>query len=669
MHNQPLWTPSEQRIASSNLKQFISYAQSQHEDVPEDYESLHQWSVTHKEKFWQLVWNFYQVLGQNSGPILANPQAMPGAQWFPQASLNFAENLLKYSASPESHDVPAIIAYAENGQRAELSWPQLRNKTAALADFFRQKGIKKGDRIAAFLPNCAETVVAMLAATSLGAVWSSCSPDFGLQGVIDRFGQIKPRMLLATNGYHYNGKVVDTRDRVAAIVNSLDSLEYLIWHDYVDELSVELPATSPPRQTLLKSLFANKASLSFTPCQFNDPLYIMYSSGTTGVPKCIVHGIGGTLLQHLKELGLHTDLKPEDRIFYFTTCGWMMWNWLVSSLALGGTIVLYDGSPFAPSPGVLFDIAEKEGIRIFGAGAKYYSSCEKSQVHPGQSNDLTKLDIILSTGSPLSHESFDYLYREVKKDLCVSSISGGTDIISCFALGNPTLPVYRGELQCLGLGLEVAFCDSDGNDLVGEKGELICRSPFPSMPIGFWNDPEQAKFRAAYFDAYPDVWAHGDYGEIILHEPGKTGSVTLPEQRGIIIHGRSDAVLNPGGVRIGTAEIYRQVEKFDEILEAIAIGQRQGDDERIVLFVKLRPDLSLSDQLTADIKATIRKNTTPRHVPAVVVQVLDIPRTISGKIVELAVKNVVHGIPVKNKDALANPEALEYFSNREELEA
>jgi acetoacetyl-CoA synthetase len=665
MQYQPLWIPTAERIAKSRMSAFIGFARRQEADLPEDYEALHQWSVANKEKFWQLIWDYFKVIGQDSPTILENPTAMPGAKWFPSAKLNFAENLLKFGSDSTFSDIPAIIAYAETGEKHTLSWQQLQQRVAALAAFFRARGIQKGDRIAAFMPNCADNVVAMLAATSLGAVWSSCSPDFGLQGVIDRFGQIEPKILLATNGYHYNGKVVDTRARVASIKDSIDSLEILIWHDYIADFEVELTAESTLPQLLLKDLYSHSAALSFTPCNFNDPLYIMYSSGTTGVPKCIVHGIGGTLLQHLKELGLHTDLKPKDRIFYFTTCGWMMWNWLVSSLALGGTLILYDGSPFAPTPDVLFNIAEKENIRIFGAGAKYYSACEKAQVKPIASHNLQSLETLLSTGSPLAHESFDYLYRDVKADICVSSISGGTDIISCFALGNPTLPVYRGELQCIGLGLEVSFCDSEGKDLLGDKGELICRSPFPSMPIGFWNDPDQAKFHGAYFDTYPNIWAHGDYGEIVDHQ----AHGELPAQRGIIIHGRSDAVLNPGGVRIGTAEIYRQVEKIEEVIEAIAIGQRQGDDERVVLFVKLRPGISLDEALVSRIKTTIKANTTPRHVPAIVLAVADIPRTISGKIVELAVKNVVHGIPVKNKDALANPEALDNFAGLKELES
>ena len=673
MQHQPLWIPDEQRIKDSRLAAFLAFARQRYPALPQDYQELQHWSVKHKEKFWPLIWEFFGVIGTLTEPVLEHPEAMPGAKWFPNARLNFAENLLGHQPPAALHDSPAIIAYAENGERQTLNWQQLKTKVAALAGFLRAQGVQKGDRVAAFMPNCADTVIAMLAAASLGAVWSSCSPDFGLQGVIDRFGQIKPKVLIATNGYSYNGKLIDTVARVKAIASEIKGLKTLIWHDYITDpetktdLTSDFSTDSPFRVALLRQLYQQDyPPLSFVPCNFNDPLYIMYSSGTTGVPKCIVHGIGGTLLQHLKELGLHTDLKAGNRIFYFTTCGWMMWNWLVSSLALGGSLVLYDGSPFGGKPGILFDIAEKESIRIFGAGAKYYSACEKARLKPVDSHNLTSLEILLSTGSPLAHETFDYLYRDVKADLCVSSISGGTDIISCFALGNPTLPVYRGELQCIGLGMDVSFCDAEGNNLTDEKGELICRSPFPSMPIGFWNDPEQTKFKNAYFNRYPNIWAHGDYGESVTHQPSETKDL-LPQQLGVIIHGRSDAVLNPGGVRIGTAEIYRQVEQVEEILEAIAVGQPWGEDERILLFVKLCSKEKLTETLINKIKTTIRKNTTPRHVPAKIIAVKDIPRTISGKIVELAVKNVIQGIPVKNRDALANPEALAHFMDLPEL--
>ncbi|OZG73386.1 acetoacetate--CoA ligase [Hahella sp. CCB-MM4] len=663
----PLWTPSKERISKTRLTDFVRFAKAHYPDVPEAYQPLHQWSVQNKEQFWSLIWDYFGVKGKKgSSPYLENADAMPGAKWFPSASLNFAENLLS-----RSNDEPAIISYKETGERIEISWSELNRKVAQLAATLKRLGVEKGDRVAAFLPNCAESVIGMLAASSIGAIWSSCSPDFGLQGVLDRFGQIKPKVLLACNGYYYNGKVIDTRSRVSEITQSLENLSGLIWLSFAKNLQVAGSSNVSELTYQVMNIEADIYSdtsvpeLSFTPCSFDDPLYIMYSSGTTGVPKCIVHSIGGTLLQHLKELGLHTDLHQSNRIFYFTTCGWMMWNWLVSSLAFGATLVLYDGSPFFPKPDRLWDIAEAEKIRIFGAGAKFYSACEKEHLSPGKSHDLSSLDALLSTGSPLPHETFDYLYREVKSDICLSSISGGTDIISCFALGNPVLPVYRGELQCLGLGMDVAFTDEEGQPLIGERGELTCQSPFPSMPIGFWNDTDGKKYHEAYFDRFANIWAHGDFGEVVEHQ----ATSQTPLQHGVIIHGRSDAVLNPGGVRIGTAEIYRQVEKLDEILESIVVGQQWQDDERVILFVKTRQDVELNDDLISKIKQTIRANTTPRHVPAKIIAVPDIPRTISGKIVELAVKKIIHGEEVKNKDALANPEALHHFENIAELKS
>ncbi len=661
---QPLWTPSAERAQNSRLQSFIDFAKENHPEISANYEELHRWSIEHKETFWKLIWEYFQVKGVMGDSILEQPRAMPGAHWFPQASMNFAENLL---ARPNNST--AIISYKEDGTRYELSWPELKQRVSQLAYQLKTLGITKGDRVAAFVPNSAESVIGMLATTSLGAVWSSCSPDFGFQGVMDRFGQIEPKILLACNGYQYNGKTIDTRQKVGDIAASLSSLQALIWITYVDTATLAANKLSD-HALLCLDLYSDiytldsYPTLSYTPCKFNDPLYIMFSSGTTGVPKCIVHGIGGTLLQHLKELGLHTDLREGDRIFYFTTCGWMMWNWVVSSLALGATLVTYDGSPFYPAAIRLFDIAENEKLNIFGAGAKFYSACEKAHLAPIESHDLSQLRALLSTGSPLPHETFDYLYGKVKGDICLSSISGGTDILSCFALGNPTLPVYRGELQCLGLGMDVHFVNDLGEPVIGERGELACLSPFPSMPIGFWNDADNKKYLSAYFESYPGIWAHGDFGEIVEHQ----STEVTPKQKGVIIHGRSDAVLNPGGVRIGTAEIYRQVEKLDWVLESIAVGQQFAGDERIVLFVKLRPGVALGEQSISEIKSVIRSNTTPRHVPAKVISVADIPRTISGKIVELAVKNVIHGKEVKNKEALANPEALEYFVGLKELE-
>jgi acetoacetyl-CoA synthetase len=611
------------------------------------YDVLYEWSLSEPERFWRLVWEFFDVRGDPGDIVLRNGEAMPGARWFPDARLNFAENLLR-----RRDDHAALIFRGEDGRRESTSYRELYASVARLATSLRGAGIRPGDRVAGFMPNRPETVIAMLATASVGAVWSSCSPDFGEAGVLDRFGQIGPRILISTDGYLYNGKRLDSLARVRSIVDHLPQIERVIVVPFVDS---EPDLSGLADAVLWDEYLSEETDLIFEALPFDHPLYVMYSSGTTGVPKCIVHGAGGTLLQHLKEHGLHTDIGPEDVVFYFTTCGWMMWNWLVSGLARGATLVLFDGSPFVPEPGVLWKIAEEERITVFGTSAKYLAALEKSGERPARDKDLSALRAVLSTGSPLAPESFDYVYRDIKDDLQLSSISGGTDIISCFALGCPALPVYRGELQCRGLGMAVEIRDEDGNAVTGEKGELVCTRPFPSMPTGFWDDPDGARYRAAYFDRYPGVWCHGDYAELTDHG-------------GIIIYGRSDAVLNPGGVRIGTAEIYRQVEKLDEVVESIAIGQRWGDDVRVVLFVRLRDRVALDEDLAQRIRATIRQNTTPRHVPAKIVPVADIPRTISGKIVELAVRNVVHGEPVRNTDALANPEALQYFRDRPELQ-
>jgi acetoacetyl-CoA synthetase len=571
---------------------------------------------------------------------------MPGAVWFPEGELNFAENLLRYR-----DDHIALVSMLENGERRELSYAALYDQALSFAAWLRDRGIAPGDRVAAFMPNVQETVIAMLGATAIGATFSSCSPDFGIQGVLDRFGQISPKVLIAADGYYYNGKAIDVRDRIAAITRAVESIEQVVMvgiHTREPSVTLGVPLTH------MRAIGGNTAAFEWTRYGFNHPLYVMYSSGTTGTPKCIVHGAGGTLIQHLKEHRLHVNLTRDDVLFYFTTCGWMMWNWLVSGLASGATLVLYDGSPFHPGPASMIDMAGRERISIFGTSAKFIASLEKAGVKPAATHELDALHTILSTGSPLSHESFRYVYRDVKQDVCLSSISGGTDIISCFALGNPALPVYEGELQCPGLGMDVHIFDDDGNSILGEKGELVCTSPFPSMPVGFWNDEGGDRYREAYFTRFPGVWAHGDYGEMTVHG-------------GMIIYGRSDAVLNPGGVRIGTAEIYRQVEKIDEIVDAICVGQDWEGDVRVVLFVVLREGLTLSDELVDRIRQTIRTHTTPRHVPAKILQVDDVPRTISGKIVELAVRNVIHGLPVRNTDALANPGALAQFKDRVEL--
>ncbi len=652
-----VWKPSDTRIKQANITGFMTYAEDLHGFNGKDYDSLYRWSVDNAPEFWETLWEFAQVkASQPYHHVVDSLQRLPGAKWFDGARLNFAENLLRACQYDQLKNKPALVFHGENGARRELTYQQLYNEVSQLVQYFQTFDIKPGDRIAAFMPNTIETVVGMLAATSLGAIWSSCSPDFGINGVLDRFGQIEPRILIATDGYFYNGKTINTMERVNEIVGKIPAIESVVMVPFAS-LANEKNCQSIPNTVLWHNAIMpfKPGTIEFAQLPFDHPLYIMYSSGTTGVPKCIVHSAGGTLIQHLKEHLLHTDLKQKDTLFYFTTCGWMMWNWLVSGLAEGATLVLFDGSPFYPKPEVLWDIAEQEGISIFGTSAKYIAALEKEGLKPRESHNLKRLKAVLSTGSPLAHESFDYVYRDIKSDVCLSSISGGTDIVSCFALGNPVLPVYRGQLQCRGLGMAVEIFNDQGQPVYGEKGELVCTQAFPSCPIGFWNDPDNAKFHKAYFADYDNIWAHGDYGEI------------TPEG-GVIIHGRSDAVLNPGGVRIGTAEIYRQVEKVEGVLESIAVGQQWQDDVRVILFVRLAEGVELNEDLIREIKTTIRANTTPRHVPAKVIQVAYIPRTISGKIVEVAVRNMIHGDPVKNTDALANPEALELYKGLRELQ-
>lgn len=647
---QPLWTPSAERIAASRMDAFRRFINDRHALHLADYPALHAWSVEQREAFWQAIVDFFQIhFHAPAERVLREGPAMPDAQWFPGATLNFAEHLLRRR---DGH--PALVAVGEDGSREQLSHAQLAAHVAGLQRALHNAGVGIGDRVAAFMPNTWQTVVGVLATASLGATWSSCSPDFGTQGFIDRFGQIEPKVLIAAAGYRYAGKRIDLTDKLNEILPQLPSLERLVIVPYSRVEARPTDYKSAALTTLWQDFYQPGGAPQFTPVPFDQPLYILYSSGTTGVPKCIVHGVGGTLLQHVKELGLHTDLGPDDTLFYYTTCGWMMWNWLISGLALGATLVLYDGSPFHPEPARLIDLIDAEDISIFGTSAKFIAALEKAGVRPRESHKLSSLKVILSTGSPLAHESFEYIYRDVKRDLCLSSISGGTDIVSCFALGNPTLPVWRGELQCKGLGMDVQVWNDNGQALTGEKGELVCARHFPSMPVGFWNDADGEKFRAAYFATFPGVWAHGDYAEETAHG-------------GLVIHGRSDAVLNPGGVRIGTAEIYRQVEKVPQVLESIVIGQDWQGDVRVVLFVRLRDGVTLDDTLREEIRRMIRANTTPRHVPAKIIQVADIPRTLSGKIVELAVRNVVHGHPVKNTDALANPQALELYRSLAEL--
>jgi acetoacetyl-CoA synthetase len=645
-----MWQPSPERIRDANLTRYMRGVRPELAPDAAGYAALHAWSVREPAEFWASVWRFCDVRAATPpAATLVDGDRMPGARWFPGATMSFAENLLKFR-----DDQVALLFRNEAGATARVTYAELADRVARVAAALRRLGVRPGDRVAGFVPNIPEAVVAMLAATSLGAVWSSCSPDFGIDGVLDRFGQIAPRVLVVADGYRYAGKRIDSLARIRGILDRLPSVEATIVVPYASDRPDLAGLRGALRWDDLVDAPGDAPALAFEMLPFDHPLYVMYSSGTTGVPKCIVHGAGGTLLQHLKEHVLHTDLGRCDRLFYFTTCGWMMWNWLVSGLAVGATVMLYDGSPMHPTPDALWRFAADERMTVFGTSAKYLAGIEKAGVRPGRELDLGALRAVLSTGSPLSPESFDYVYRDVKADVCLSSISGGTDIISCFALGNPILPVHRGELQCRGLGMDVQILDETGAAVRGEKGELCCLRPFPSMPIYFWNDPDGAKYRASYFERFPGAWAHGDYAELTEHD-------------GLIIYGRSDATLNPGGVRIGTAEIYRVVDKLPEVLESLAVGQDWQGDVRVILFVVLRDGARLTDELRATIRDRLRSDASPRHVPAKIIQVAAIPRTISGKIVELAVQNIIHGRPVKNRDALANPDALDQFRDIPEL--
>jgi acetoacetyl-CoA synthetase len=644
----PLWRPSPERVEAAQLTAFRRAAEASWGVSLPDYAALHRWSVERREEFWRSVWDFCGVLGERGERVLVDGDRMPGARWFPEARLNFAENLLR-----RRDDAPALLFRGERGDERRLSYRELHEQVSRLQRWLREAGVAPGDRVAGCLPNLPEAVVAMLAATSLGALWSSCSPDFGTRGVLDRFGQIAPKVLFATDGYAYAGRLHDVRARVAEIRRGLPSLEQLVMVPYAQ---AEPDLGSLPGALRLEEALAAHAPGEpvFERFPFDHPLAVVFSSGTTGPPKCIVHGAGGALLQHLKEQRLQVDLRRGDRFFYFTTLGWMMWNWLVSGLASEATLLLYDGSPFHPEAGALFDLAERERCAVFGVSAKYLDAAGKAGLEPARSHDLSPMRTILSTGSPLAPEGFDFVYQKIKANVCLSSISGGTDILSCFVGGDPTGPVFRGEIQAAGLGMDVAVFDEGGRTVRGEKGELVCRRAFPSLPLGFFGDPQDARYRAAYFERFPGVWAHGDFAE-------------QTARGGFLIHGRSDAVLNPGGVRIGTAEIYRPVEAMPEVLEALAIGQQWQGDLRIALFVRLREGLSLDDALRARIREAIRRGASPRHVPAVIAQVADLPRTKSGKLAELAVADLVHGRPVRNREALANPEALELCASRPEL--
>ncbi|MBA3231489.1 MAG: acetoacetate--CoA ligase [Acidobacteria bacterium] len=645
----PLWTPSPARVERARLTAFSRHVQQQWDVDASTYDALYRFSIERPAEFWRSIWEFSGVIGDMGEQAVVDLDRMPGARFFPDARLNFAENLLRGTG-----DGPAIIFQGEGLAPKTLSWAGLRAEVAVFAAALRAQGLQPGDRVAAFLPNIPEAVVAALAVAAIGAVWSSCSPDFGVTGVLDRFGQIEPRILITADGYLYGGKSHDSLAKAGEVVRSLPTVERVVVVPYVNSA---LNLEGVPGAVLWNDFTAGHhgTPLTFEQLTFDHPLYILYSSGTTGIPKCIVHGAGGTLIQHLKEHQLHCDIHPGDRVFYFTTLGWMMWNWLVTVLASEATVLLYDGSPFHPNGHVLFDLADAHGMTLFGTSAKFIDALNKADVAPIDTHRLDTVRTMTSTGSPLAAESFDYVYGRVKKDLHLASISGGTDIVSCFVGGNPAGPVWRGEIQGRALGMKVEVFDDDGRPLPpGAKGELVCTMPFPSMPVGFWNDPDGRKYHAAYFDTWPGVWRHGDY-------------VELTSRGGMIIYGRSDAVLNPGGVRIGTAEIYRQVEQLDEVLESLVIGQQWDRDERVVLFVRLRDDMTLSPELEDLIRRQIRASTTPRHVPARIVQVPEIPRTKSGKIVELAVRDVVHGRPVKNREALANPSALEHFRDRPEL--
>lgn len=649
MTDRPLWRPDPLRVANSGLAAFERWL-VQHEGVRfASYGELHAWSVAEPATFWRAVWDFCAVVGEPGARTVEGLDQMPGAQWFPEARLNFARNLLG-----QIDESPALVFRGEQGMVRRSSRAELHAQVAQCAAAMRAAGLQVGDRVAAYMPNIPETVIVMLAAASLGAVFSSASPDFGVQGVVDRFGQIAPRLLFVTDGVRYADKTLDSLARVAEIAVLLPTVERVVVVPYVGQKAALDTIRGGMCWTDFLAPFAEVHTIDYAELPFSHPLFILYSSGTTGVPKCIVHGAGGTLLQHLKEHRLHGDIRPGDRVFYFTTCGWMMWNWLVSALASRATVLLFDGSPFAGHGRVLWDYAAGEGCTHFGTSAKYLDGCAKLGLAPMHEQDLAALRMIFSTGSPLSHEGFEYVYTQVKRDVCLSSISGGTDIISCFVLGNPGLPVWRGEIQCKGLGMAVEVFDEQGQPLHAGKGELVCTRPFPSMPLYFWGDTDGHRYHNAYFGRFPGVWCHGDWCEETEHG-------------GLIIHGRSDATLNPGGVRIGTAEIYRQVEKLPEVLESIVIGQNWDNDVRTVLFVRLREDAVLDEALVQRIKQVIRDNASPRHVPARIVQVPDIPRTKSGKIVELAVRAAVHGEPVHNVEALANPEALAHFKARPEL--
>ena len=647
----PLWTPSPDLVANAPMTEFMALAEARSGRPISDYDDLHAWSVDDREGFWSLMWEHGGVVGDRGDRVLVDGDRMPGARFFPDARLNFAENLLRKTGGSD-----AIVFRGEDKVSRRMSWDELRALVSRVQQLFRSQGIRAGDRIAAMMPNMPETVACMLAATSLGAIWSSCSPDFGEQGVLDRFGQIEPSIFIAPDGYWYAGKRIDVGAKIAAVAARMPTVRATIVVDYLG--TAVKTAEGIAGASALSDAIAPyvERPLEFERLPFDHPLYILFSSGTTGIPKCIVHGAGGVLLQHLKEHRLHAGIRDGDRFFYFTTCGWMMWNWLVSGLASGATLLLYDGSPFHPDANAMFDFARDERMTYFGTSAKFIDSVRKAEIRPIETHDLSSVRVISSTGSPLAPEGFRFVYDGIKADVHLASISGGTDIAACFVLGIPTKPVWIGEIQGPGLGMATDVWDDDGRPVRREKGELVCTKAFPSMPVMFWNDPDGAKYRAAYFERFDNVWCHGDYAEWTDHG-------------GMVIHGRSDATLNPGGVRIGTAEIYNQVEQLDEVVEALCIGQDWDNDVRVVLFVRLAEGVALDEDLEKRIRTKIRTGATPRHVPARIVAVADIPRTKSGKITELAVRDIVHGRTVKNKEALANPDSLELFRDIPALQA
>ncbi len=651
--NKPLWIPSKERIENLNLKSFLDFLSAKHSLLFSDYHELYQWSIDNISEFWETIWNYSGIISSEPyDSILQNP-VMPGAKWFNGTKLNFAENLLRYR-----NNHTAIISYRENQQTLRLTYQELYKLTAKCTYSLKAAGVKQGDRIAGIITNTPEAIIAMLASTSIGALWSSASPDFGVQSIVDRFSQIQPKVLFAVESYSYNGKMIDCSDKIKEVTANIPSIEKIIlvpfFYDFKNPIKQKINYDLPS-SIYIDDFLNNQASeIEFVQLPFDHPVYIMYSSGTTGIPKCIVHGAGGTLLQHFKELSLHTDLKRSDVITYYTTCGWMMWNWLISSLMIGSTIFLIDGSAAYPNLELLWQKIDEEQISIFGTSPKFLSICQKSDILPKQKFKLNSLRTILSTGSPLLEENFNWVYKSVKQDVQLSSISGGTDIISCFGLGCPILPVYAPEIQCRGLGMKVEAFDEEENPVIEKQGELVCTKPFPSMPVFFWNDPKGEKYKSAYFERYPGVWHHGDF-------------IKITKNGGVIVYGRSDATLNPGGVRIGTSEIYRVVEAIPEVVDSLTVGQNWNNDVRIILFIVLKGGAKLDENLKERIKLELKTTASPRHVPAKIIEVKDIPRTINGKKVEIAVNRIIHGLEINNKDVLANPDSLSYFSALEEL--